>query len=91
MTDNFIGYTDTSGFVAINDSTYSNLSIEFEYGQILSLCEYPNTNLIVNADSSNIFVSGNTIMAHFPDNQCNSTNIYYHILDQFFTLNNMSW
>ena len=90
MTDNFIGYTDTSGFVVINDSTYSNLSIELEYGQILSLCEYPNTNLIVKADSSNIFVSGNTIRAHFPDNQCNSTNIYYHILDQFFTLNSMS-
>jgi len=90
MTDNFIGYTDASGFVAIIDSTYSNLTIELDYEQKLSLCEYPDISQVVKADSSNILIAGNIIRAHFPDNQCNSTNIYYHILDQFFALNSIS-
>ncbi|MFO8145028.1 MAG: hypothetical protein R6T89_04815 [Candidatus Syntrophosphaera sp.] len=87
-TDNFSGWSNSNGYVAVVDSTLNKLDIKLSYQGIINLCEYPDTLRVKTPDY--ISTVQDSIFARFHDNPCNSLNIYYHTLDQFHGLDSIS-
>ena len=87
-TDNFFGWTDNNGYVAILDSTLVNLNIKLNYQGLFSLCEYPDTIRVKTPDYINTVQD--SIVVRFHDNPCNALNVYYHALNQYHSLDGLS-